>query len=53
MGYDKTEPSWIINGLETSKFFGKDFFNLPEVFTQKEVLVSTDIIDEEELSKWP
>lgn len=48
MGHNKTVPRGIINGLESSEFSGK----LPDVFTQKEMPVSTSkIISTEELAK--
>lgn len=54
MSYNKAVTSCIINGLEISKFSGKHFFELPEVFTRKEMPVSTDnIISERKLAKWP
>lgn len=51
MGHNKAVPSYIINGLEISEFSGH-FCKLPDVFTQKEIPVSTDI-SEEELAQWP
>lgn len=54
MGHNKAVPSCIINGLEISGVSGKHFYELPDVFTQKEMPVSTDnIISKEELAKWP
>lgn len=54
MGHNKAVPSCIINGLEISEFSGKHLYELPDVFTQKEMPVSTDnIISDEELAKWP
>lgn len=54
MGLNKAVSSSIVKGLEISDLSSKHFYNLPEVFTQKEMPVSPDnIIGEEELSKWP
>ncbi|XP_035986796.1 uncharacterized protein LOC118560149 [Fundulus heteroclitus] len=53
MGHSKTMTTSIIKGLEISEINGSHFYQLPIVFTQKEMPVSTDnIISEEELSKW-
>lgn len=54
MGHNKAVPSCIINGLEISALSGNNFYELPDVFTQKEMPVSPgNIISEEELAKWP
>ncbi|XP_013856310.1 uncharacterized protein LOC106512188 [Austrofundulus limnaeus] len=53
MGQSKTMTTSIIKGLEISEINGSHFYQLPVVFTQKDMPVSTDnIISEEELSKW-
>lgn len=53
MGHNTTVPSYVIKGLEISELTGKQFFELPNMFTQGEMPVTTNnIITEEELSKW-
>lgn len=45
--------SCIVKGLEISELAGKKFFGLLNMFTQKEMPVSTtNIITKEEMSKW-
>lgn len=46
--------SYRLTGLEISSLTGKQFYDLPEVYTQKRMPVNTEnIIKEEELAKWP
>ncbi|KAI2646661.1 NEDD4 family-interacting protein 2 [Labeo rohita] len=54
MGHNKTVTTSIIKDLEISGLTGKCFYQLPCVFTQEGMPVSTDnIISEKELAKWP
>lgn len=54
MGSRVSVSSYRLTGLEISNLIGKQFYDLPEVYTQKRMPVSTDnIIKEEELAKWP
>lgn len=54
MDHNKAVRSSITNGLEISEFSGKQFYVLPDVFTQREMPVSTDnIISVEKLTKRP
>lgn len=45
--------SYKLTSLEGSALTGKQFYGLLEVYTQKKMPVSTDMIKEEELAKWP
>ncbi len=54
MAQERSVPTSIISGLEVSALNDKKFVPLPDVFTQKEMPVTTDNIHRpEELSQWP
>ncbi|XP_056282979.1 SAFB-like transcription modulator [Pseudoliparis swirei] len=53
MCHSSTVPCFVVEGLEISEFAKNQFFELPKLFTQKKMPVSTNnIISEEELTKW-
>lgn len=54
MAPDQKVPSFILQGLEIAGYDDQQFYELPEVLTQKKMPVSTcSIIPDEELAKWP
>ncbi|KAJ8347452.1 hypothetical protein AAFF_G00199560 [Aldrovandia affinis] len=54
MGPKASVPSYMLSGLEISSLTGKQFYGLPNVYTQKRMPVEkNNIIKEEELAKWP
>lgn len=54
MGPKSSVSSYMLADLEISSLNDKQFYNLPMVYTQKRMPVSThNIIKEEELAKWP
>ena len=54
MGSSSSVSSYRLTGLEIASLTGKQFYDLPEVYTQKRMPVGTDnIIKEEELANWP
>ncbi len=54
MAQERSVPTSIISGLEVSALNDNKFLPLPDVFTQKEMPVTTDNIPRpEELSQWP
>ena len=54
MCYEKPVKTFKLCGLEVRSLDGKDFIELPEVFTQCTIPVSDkDIPREEHLKQWP
>lgn len=46
--------SYVVNNLEISSLSGKDFYGLPEVYTQKQMPVNrANMVNQEDLAKWP
>jgi len=49
-----TVSSYVISNLEISSLDGNHFYELPEVYTQKQMPVSqANMVNQEDLSKWP
>ncbi len=54
MGPKASVSSYLLKDLEIASLTGKQFYDLPKVYTQKRMPVSTsNIIKKEELAKWP
>ncbi|KAI2645448.1 Gag-Pol polyprotein [Labeo rohita] len=54
MGQEKPIDSLVIKGLEVSSLEGKDFYELPDIYTQEEIPVSKDHIPRQrDVEKWP
>lgn len=49
-----TVSNYVVNNLEISSLSGKDFYGLPEVYTQKQMPVNqANMVNQEDLAKWP
>lgn len=54
MSPKSTVSSYVVNNLEISGLTGKEFYKLPEVYTQKKMPVGpANIIKKEDLAEWP
>lgn len=54
MGPKVTVPSSMVAGMEISSLTGRQFYELPRVYTQKKMPAGTsNIVREEDLAKWP
>lgn len=53
MSPKSTVSSYVVNNLEISGLTGKEFYKLPEVYTQKMPVGPANIIKKEDLAEWP
>ncbi|KAI2668803.1 hypothetical protein H4Q32_005610 [Labeo rohita] len=54
MSPKSTVTSYVVNNLEISSLTGKDFYRLPEVYTQSKMPVSSaNTVKKEDFEEWP
>lgn len=54
MSHETSVPTYVVSGLEVSGLDENNFVPLPDVFTQKEMPVTTDNIPtKQDLARWP
>lgn len=53
MNLEKSVPTYVLSGIEVSALDSDNFFPLPDVFTQKEMPVTTNNIPKQhDLAQW-